>query len=239
MAITVGNTAVSAALAGGTSTTLSLNNNKTDVIVAVAIRDTRTAATVTAAYGGDSMTADITRLRVDGDSTEDLRVYIFRKTGAKTGANNIVITADSAVEYWAVLGIAVGGLAASGQPDTTGGADADHTAEVSSTTDIVTTATNSICVDCLYSKSGNNFTADSGQTIVGQVLVNGGSDRALMGYKIVASGGAKNSSYTEAEHDDWCMVSAAYAFAPSSGSLVGDSVLVGKRVLVGKSSLVG
>ena len=216
MAITVGNFVTSAALtaATGTSYTIALTNNKSDVFVGVAIRDTRTAATATATYAAATMTADITRLRTDGDSTADLRVYIFRKTNAKSGANDIVVTLNAAADYWAVFGGCVGGLATFGQPEDTDGADADHTAEVASTTSLSTVTSDCILLDCLYSKSGNDFTANTGQTIIGQVLVNGGSDRALAGYKIVTSGGGQTSTYSEADHDDWCMVSAAYKIYP-------------------------
>lgn len=243
MAISVGNTATSAALtvATGTSSTLSLNNNKTDVIVCVSLRDTRTASAVTSVtYGGDSMDQDITRLRTDGDSTEDLRVYIFRKQNAKTGANNIVVTIDAAAEYWAFSGSAVDGINSTGQPEVTGGADADLTAGTDPSVAITTTTADTIRFDSVYNKSGTSMTAGSSQTIIGQVSVNGGSDRALFGYIIYTSAGSKTSTWTETADDDWCMVSAAYKIASVSGdSLVGDSALVGDSVLVGKSVLVG
>ena len=217
MAITVGNTSVSAALttATGTSYTVSFNNNKEDVFVGVSIRDTRTAATATATYAGNTMTADITRLRQDGDTTEDLRVYIFRKTNAKSGANNIIVTLDSTAEYWAVVALCVSDLNTQAQPNITGGADADLTAGTDPTTTIVTTIANCILIDCVYTKSGTSMTAGSSQTIVGQVLVNAGSDRALIGYKIVSSSGSQVSTWTETADDDWCMVSAAYRNFPA------------------------
>ena len=244
MAITVGNSAVSAALTAttGTSSTLSLNNNKTDVIVCVSIRDTRTASVVNSVtYGGDAMTQDITRLRTDGDSTEDLRVYIFRKTGAKTGAQDIVVTLDSSAEYWAFCGVAVDGLSATGQPEITGGADADLTSATDPSVTMTTITANTIGFDSVYNKSGTSMTAGSGQTIIGQVGVNGGSDRALFGYIIYTSAGSKTSTWTETADDDWCMVSAAYkiAAATAASGLVGNnSALIGSSVLLGKSALI-
>lgn len=244
MSISVGNTATSAALtsATGTSSTLSLNNNKTDVIVCVSIRDTETAATATVTYGGDAMTADITRLREDTDSTADLRTYIFRKTGAKTGANDIVVTLSAAADYWAFSGIAVGGLSTTGQPEVTGDADADLTAGTDPSVAITTTTADTIRFDSVYNKSGTSMTAGSSQTIVGQVSVNGGSDRALHGYIIYTSSGSKTSTWTETVDDDWCMVSAAYkiaAVASGAGLIGNDSALVGDSALIGKSVLIG
>jgi hypothetical protein len=211
MAITVGNTASSGALAGGTSNTLSLNNNKTDVIVGVALRDTRTAAALTSAtYGGDAMTVDATLLYTDGDTTEDLRVYILRKSNALTGVNNIVITMDSAVEFWCVVGICADGLASSGQPNITGGASHDHNDMLDPSTTITTTVNDCLLFDCLYSKTGITMTADTGQTIVDQVLENAGSDRAIIAYKIVSALGVQTSTYGGSDHDDWDMISVAY-----------------------------
>jgi hypothetical protein len=218
-AITVGNTATSAALtaATGTSSTLALDNNKDTVIVAVSIRDTRTAATATATYGDDAMTVDITRLRTDGDSTADLRVYVFRKTQAKTGANNIVVTLSTAADYWAIFGIAVDRLTAVGQPNASGGADADNTEAIPPSCALTTTIKDTIVCDCVYTKAGTSLTAGViGQTIVGQVLTNGGSDRALMGYTILAVKGLCTDTYTASVNDDWCMVAAAEKSTKSS-----------------------
>ena len=244
MAISVGNSATSAALtaATGTSSTLSLNNNKTDVIVQVSIRDTRTAATATVTYGGDAMTSDITRLRVDGDSTADLRVYIFRKTGAKTGANDIVVTLDVAADYWAFSGTAVSGISSTGQPEVTGGADADLTAGTDPSVTMTTTTGDTIRFDSVYNKSGTSMTAGSSQTIIGQVSTNGGSDRALFGYIIYTSSGSNTSTWTETADDDWCMVSAAYKIAAAvggGGGLIGNnSALIGSSILLEKSALI-
>jgi hypothetical protein len=155
------------------------------------------------------MTQEITRLRTDGDTTEDLRVYIFRLSNAPTGANNISITLDSTAEYWAVFGIACDRITNIGQPNISGGADADSTAGTDPSVVIVTTSKDAILIDCVYNKSGTSMTAGTSQIIVYQVLVNGGTDRALMGYKIVSTVGSQTSTYTETADDDWCMVSAA------------------------------
>jgi hypothetical protein len=162
------------------------------------------------------MTVDATLLYTDGDSTEDLRVYILRKSNAKTGANNIAITLDSAAEYGCIVGICVDGLSSSGQPNITGGAAHDHSAVLDPSTTITTTIADCLLFDCLYSKTGITMTADDGQTIVAQDLVNGGSDRAIIAYKIVSALGAQTSTYGGSDHDDWCMMSAAYEI--SSGS---------------------
>lgn len=212
MAISVGNTATSAALtaATGTSSTLALNNNKTDVIVLVAIRDTRTAATASATYGGDAMTSDITRLRTDGDSTADLRCYIFRKQQAKTGSQNIVVTLNVAADYWAIFGIAVSGLHSYGQPEVTGGADADLTSYTDPSVTMTTVTAEALGVTVAYNKAGTNMTAGSSQTIIGQVSVNGGSDRAIAGYIIYSTAGSKTLTWTQTADDDWCSVAAVY-----------------------------
>ena len=212
MPITVGNTATSAALtaATGTSSTLALNNNKDTVIVAVSIRDTRTAATATVTYDGDAMTADITRLRTDGDSTADLRVYVFRKTQASKGANNIIVTLSAAADYWAIFGIACDRLTAVGQPNITGGADADNEDATPPSCALTTTIKDTIVCDVVYTKAGTSLTAGAiGQTIIGQVLTNGGSDRALAGYTIYTVKGAITDAYTATVNDDWCMAAAA------------------------------
>lgn len=212
MAISVGNTATSAALtaATGTSSNLSLNNNKTDVIVMVPMRDTRTMATATATYGGVSMTSDIARLRNDGDSTADLRAYIFRLQQAPTGTNNVTVSLSAACDYWCILAAAVSGIHTYGQPEVTGGADADLTAGTSPSVTLTTVTPDAIRFDAVYCKAGTSMTAGSSQTIIGQVNVNGGSDRALGGYIVYTSSGSKTSTYTETAPDDWLMVSAVY-----------------------------
>lgn len=212
MAISVGNTISSSAMtaASGTSQTLSFNNNKTDVIVLLALRDTRTAATASATYGGDAMTSDITRLRTDGDSTADLRCYIFRKQQAKTGANNIVITLDVAADYWAFYAIAVSGLHTAGQPEVTGGADADLTAGTDPSVTMTTVTAEALGVTVAYNKAGTSMTAGSSQTIIGQVSVNGTSDRTVAGYIIYSTAGSKTLTWTETADDDWCSVAAVY-----------------------------
>jgi hypothetical protein len=212
MAISLGNTATSAALtaATGTSSSLSLNNNKTAVIVMVPMRDTRTAATATATYAGTSMTSDIMRLRTDSDSTADLRCYVFRLQNAATGTNNVTVTLNVACDYWCILAAAVGGLDSLGQPEVTGGADADLTAGTDPSVTLTTKTADAIRFDAVYNKAGTSMTAGSSQTIIGQVSVNGGSDRALGGYIIYTTAGSKTSTWTETADDDWCMVSAVY-----------------------------
>jgi hypothetical protein len=212
MAISVGNTGASAALtaATGTESTLSFDNNKSDVIVLLALRDTRTAATASATYGGDAMTADITRLRTDGDSTADLRCYIFRKQQAKTGANNVVVTLSAAADYWAFYAVAVSGLHTAGQPEITGGADADLTAGTDPSVTVTTVTAEAIGFTVAYNKSGTSMTAGSSQTIIGQVSVNGTSDRTVAGYLIYSTAGSKTLTWTETTDDDWCSVLAVY-----------------------------
>jgi hypothetical protein len=212
MAISVGNTATSAALtaATGTSSNLSLNNDKTDILVGVALRDTATAATATATYGGESMTVDIMRLREDVDSEADLRCYVFRRQQAKTGTNNVTVTLNVAADYWAIFAIAVSGLHSYGQPEVTGGADADATAATSPSVTLTTLTADTLGFDVVYNKAGTSMTAGSGQTLIGQVNVNGGSDRALAGYIIYTTAGSKTSTWTETAPDDWCMVRGVY-----------------------------
>lgn len=214
MAISIGNTANSGATSG-TSATFALNNNKEDVIVAVAIRDAEVAATASVTYGGEAMTADKTLLYEDGDSSSDLRVYIFRKTGALTGSNNVVVTLSNSGDAWGAWAIAVGGLSATGQPEITASASADFDAGSDPSTSMTTTTADCLLIDVVYNKSGTDMTASNGQTIVAQLGVNGGGDRALMGYKIVSSAGSQASTYAETSDDDWCMVSVAYKIMPS------------------------
>lgn len=213
MAITVGNSVNSGALAGGTSDTQSFNNNKTDVFALVAIRDTRTAATATATYGGAAMTADKTLLYTDGDTTADLRVYIFRKSSAASGANNGVITLNVAADFWTVWWICADGLSATGQPETTASASADAAAASDPSTSMTTTTPDCLLLDVVYNKSGTDMSAGSGQTIIAQVGTNGGGDRALAAYKIVSAAGSQTSTFTETADDDWAMASAAYKIA--------------------------
>jgi len=213
MAITIGNAANSGALAGGTSSTVALDNNKEDVFALVIIRDSRTAATATATYAGAAMTEDKTILYTDGDTTSDLRVYIFRKTGAATGSNDGVITLNSEADFWAVVWICAGGLSATGQPEVTASASADFAAGSDPSTSMTTTTADCLLLDVVYNKSGTDMAAGNGQTIIAQIGVNGGGDRALAGYKIVSSSGSQTSTYTETSDDDWAMASAAYKIA--------------------------
>lgn len=211
MAWSVGNTASSGALAGGTSNTLSLNNNKKDVFVAALIRDTRTAATATATYAGAAMTADKTNLYVDGDTTADLRLYIFRKTGAATGANNIVVTLNAAADFWAVIGLCAVSNIITGVPEVTQAGSADAAAATNPSLTFTTVTSRGLLIDAVYNKSATSMTAN-GQTIVAQVGVNGGSDKCLMGYAILGAAGSNTSTWTEPGiDDDWNMISAVYA----------------------------
>lgn len=216
MAITIGNTVNSGALAGGTSDTQSLNNNKSDVFALVAIRDTRTAATATATYAGAAMTEDKTLLYTDGDTTADLRVYIFRKTSAATGANDGVITLNSAADFWAVWWICADGLSATGQPEITASASADFSTGTDPSTSMTTTTADCLLLDVVYNKTGTDMAVGSSQTIIAQIGTNGGGDRALAGYKIVSASGSQTSTYTETSDDDWDMASAAYKIAGAS-----------------------
>lgn len=215
MPITVGNTVSSAALtaATGTSSTLSLTNDECDVIVMVCIRDERVCSTATATYGGDAMTEDKTQLHTSVGTTQDLRTYVFRKTNAKGGAQDIVVTLNAAATYWGFHGAAVSGLSHNLQPNITGGADGEAAAGDPTVT-MTTTVANTIQFDAVYSKSGTSMTAGSSQTIISQILVNGGSDRALGGYIIYTTAGSKTSTWTETADDEWCMSSGAYAVLP-------------------------
>jgi hypothetical protein len=221
MPIVVGNTVTSAALtaATGTSSTLSLTNDKCDVIVMVSIRDERVCSTATVTYGGDAMTADVSQLHTSVGTTQDLRTYVFRKTNAKGGAQNIVVTLNAAATYWGFFGAAVSGLSHNLQPNITGGADGEAAAG-DPTVAITTTIANTIRFDAVYNKSGTSMTAGSSQTIIGQILVNGGSDRALGGYIIYLTSGAKTSTWTETADEEWCMSSAAYIVLPINANQI-------------------
>jgi hypothetical protein len=223
MPIRVDSTAVSAALtaATGTSSTLALTNSGCDVFVMVCLRDVRTAATATATYGGDAMTADSTRMHTSVGTTADLRTYVFRKTNALGGAQDIVVTLNAAADYWAIFGASVSGLSHNLQPNITGGADDEGgTAGTDPNVTMTTTVADTIQFDAVYNKTGTSMTAGSGQTIIGQVLTNAGSDRALGGYIIYNTAGSKTSSWPTTTNDEWCMSSAAYSILPINANQI-------------------
>lgn len=203
MAISVGNTTNSGVLAGATSTTFALNNNKEDVIVLVAIRDEEVAATATATYAGAAMTEDVTKLQEDGDSANDARTYIFRKQGAATGSNNVVVTFSENTAHAAVFAIAVSDLNDTGQPDATATAGENFVSPYGAAQDtfidtsITTVAADTIVLDVVYSKQAADFTVGSGRTQIGQLNVNGGDDRAMASYVIKTAAGASTIDWTD------------------------------------------
>src|SRR5574343_462 len=212
MALSVGNSSNSGVLASVSSSTHSHNNNGEDVIVMVAIRDTETAATVSGiTYAGASMTEDKTVLYEDSDSSADLRCYIFRKQGATSGANDVVVTFSDTIDHGAVFALSVNDLHDYEQPNATA-SDTGTLGEDPSTA-VTTTATDTILIDVVYNKTGNALTKEAAQTQIGNLSPNGGGDRAAASYKIVSSSGAKTMSWTTAsdpDQDDWAQAVVAY-----------------------------
>ena len=230
--ISVGNTANSGVLAAASSTTFSLNNNKQDVVVLVAIRDAATTATATVTYNGEAMTEDKMQFFDDPDGANDLRAYVFRKTGAATGANDVVVTFSSSVDHAGVWAVAVDGLDSSGQPDATNGDGKNNSAGLDPSITLTTIDANTIIFGVVYSKhdaGGGSFTAASGSTSVGQLNVNGGGDRAMANYKIVSSPGSNTISWTgNGAYDDWVYAAAAYKqAAAATGRLFRTPILNG------------
>lgn len=190
MAISVGNTANSGVLSSTSSTSFSLDNNKEDVIVLVAIRDAETAATVSGVtYNSVSMTQDVTHLQEDNNSANDLRTYIFRLLNAATGSNTVAVTFSSTVDHAAVYAVAVGGLNDTGQPDATASGGENYTVPTDTVIDnqITTVAADTIIFEVVYSKQQEDLTIGASRTSLGQIGVNGGGDRALASYRIVSS----------------------------------------------------
>ncbi len=236
-AISIGNTANSGVLAAVTSTTFAIDNNKEDVIVSVTIRDTRTADTATATYAGAAMTSDRSDLYTDGDTSIDLRTYIFRKTSASTGSNNVVVTFSGSVDHAGAYALAAAGLSATGQPDVTNSASADATAGTDPSVTFTTTVADTLLIDAVYNKSGTDLVAATGQTIVAQLGVNAGGDTALAGYEILSASGSQTSTYTETVDDDWLITSVAYAAATAVAASTPTVQINGQVNLNGQMSI--
>lgn len=203
MAISVGNIANGGVIASQTSETFSLNNNKEDVIVLVALRDERTAATVTATYAGAAMTEDKTQSQQDDNSTKDLRTYIFRKQGAATGANNVVLTFSNSVEHGGAFAVAVSDLNDTGQPDSTASAGENEPgSEVTIDTSITTVASDVIIFDIAYSKDNSDYTVGSGRTQIGQLSPNSGDDRCFASYVIKSAQGTFTIDWADTHYGD-------------------------------------
>jgi len=215
MSITVGNTANSGVIAGVSTTSFALNNDKTDVIVLVATRDTRTLNAVSGiTYNSVALTLDKALTLTDTDSTADLDAEIWRLQNAATGSNTVAVTFSGSVDTGAVFAVAVSGLNSSGQPDVTGGtAVALGGSPADPSTSVTTTASDTIVFDVVYNKTGNALTKGASQTQIGNLSPNGGGDRAGASYQIVATSGSKTMSWTTAsapDQDDWAQAVVAY-----------------------------
>lgn len=211
MAITVGNTSNSGVLASVNSSTHSHANNGEDVFVMVALRDARTAATISSVtYAGVTMNQDKSQQNLDTDSSSDLRVYIFSLLGASSGANNVVVTFSGTVDHAAVFAISANDLDSS-QPDTANSSYGYFGSDPS--TSVTTISADTIIFDVVYNKTGNALTQNASQTSIGNLSPNGGGDRVGASYKIVASSGGHTMSWTTAsggDQDDWVQVVVAY-----------------------------
>lgn len=215
MAISVGNLSNGGVIAAASSETFAHDNNGDDVIVLVAIRDTETAATATATYAGEAMTADVTHLVEDSDSTADLRCYAFRKQGAATGSNNVVVTFSNAIDHGGAFAASVSDLNDTGQPDVTGtgGSPLGGAGPADPSVTVTTVASDTILFDVVYNKTGNALTKHAAQTQIGNLSPNGGGDRCGASYKIVSASGSQSMSWTTAsapDQDDWGQVVVAY-----------------------------
>lgn len=207
--ISVGNMSNGGVIASQSSETFSHNNNGEDVIVLVAIRDTETADTVTGVtYGGEAMTQDKAVLLEDDDSGADLRVYAYRKQGALTGANDVVISFSGSVDHGAAFAVSLSGLAQSGQPDATA-SDSDLTYGQDPDGAITTVAAKTIVLDVLYHK-GDNLVVGGGQTEIGNLSPNGSGDKAAASYKIVSSAGSQSMNWSASSNDDWLQALVSY-----------------------------
>lgn len=203
MAISVGNIANGGVIAAQTSETFALDNNKEDVIVLVALRDERTAATVTATYAAEAMTEDKTQSQQDDNSTKDLRTYIFRKQGAATGSNNVVLTFSNSVEHGGAFAVAVSDLNDTGQPDATASAGENEPgSEVTIDTSITTVAADTIIFDVAYGKDSANYTVGTGRTQIGQLSPNSGDDRCFASYVIKSAQGTFTIDWADTNYGD-------------------------------------
>ena len=207
--ISIGNMSNGGVIASQSSETFSHNNNGEDVIVLVALRDTETADTVTGVtYGGEAMTQDKAVLLEDDDSGADLRVYVYRKQGALTGANNVVVSFSGSVDHGAAFAVSLSGLAQSGQPDATA-SDSDLTYGQDPDGAITTVATKTIVFDVLYHK-GDNLVVGGGQTEIGNLSPNGSGDKVAASYKIVSSAGSQSMNWSASSNDDWLQALVSY-----------------------------
>lgn len=221
MAISVGNIANGGVIAAQTSETFSLNNNKEDVIVLVALRDERTAATVTATYAGAAMTADVSQSQQDNSSTKDLRTYIFRKQGAATGANDVVVTFSNSVEHGGAFAVAVSDLNDTGQPDAIASAGENEPgSEVTIDTSITTVAADTIIFDVVYGKDNADYTVGTGRTQIGQLSPNGGDDRCFASYVIKSAAGSYTIDWADTNYgDDYSHSVVSYKATVASSSI--------------------
>jgi len=214
MAIAVGNTGNSGVLAAVSSNTTAFNNNGDDVIVLIAIRDTRTASQgSTVTYNSVACTLDKRQTLTDDDSTADLVVEIWRLFGATSGSNNVAVTFSGTVDHAAIFYASVSDLNDTSQPDVTGGTAHSLTSNDDPSTSVTTTAADTILFDVVYNKTGNALTKGASQTQIGNLSPNGGGDRAGASYQIVSTSGSKTMSWTTVsapDRDDWAHAVVAY-----------------------------
>jgi hypothetical protein len=222
--ILVGNISNGGVIASQTSETFSHNNNGEDVIVLVALRDARTADTITGVtYGGAAMAPDVSNHMQDVPSSTngDLRTYIFRKQGAAAGANNVVVSFSGTVVHGAAFAVSVSGLNASGQPDATANAgEPEPGSEVAIDTQITTVAQKVIIFDVAYSKDNANFNVGTGRTQIGQLSPNGGDDRAFASYVIKSAQGTYTIDWADTNYgDDYSHSVVAYKAAGTNANV--------------------
>lgn len=222
MAISVGNTASSTAQVSVTTTTVSLNNNKTDVLLVACYRHS-SSIIPTATYATVSMTSKVAKV-ITGGSV--LRAEIFYLQNAVTGINNAIVTWNGTISDLAgVFVIALGGVDATTPIEATAtGGESPGVLNPRSTT-VTSLTANALIVDALSDRS-NADTVDASQTQIGKV---GSGDNMAASYKAATTATGYPMKWTPDQNiEDW-----AQAVVAVKAAVVLTNTTVGYKTLLG------
>lgn len=188
------------------SSTFSLNNNKSDVLVGIIFRDDTTFSGVT--YGGVAMTEA-------ASATDSVSVdcVIYYLDGAATGANDVVFTSDG--DFWA-WAIAVDGLDLSSIDSTNSATGTSTTPSVT----LTTVATNTLIVDVIYHKNAGTLVQGESQTLIGRASIRSDSDEGGGSYDEVTSSGSNAMSWTIGASDGWLQLGVSFRAASATRRVI-------------------
>lgn len=162
-----------------------------------------------------SLAVALTSTDIDGG---DIRSEIWYLVNPSSGTQTITVTFTGTCDFSGASALSAFGVAQTQTLDSNASGSGKDADESDASVVITTARAGALIVDSVYHQTGSDLTVGSGQTIIAQLGVKAGGDRAVSSYEASTVAGNYTMNWDVSPRDKWVSVVASFApdpFVPS------------------------